>query len=46
MERLSLFLKKKYQININSRTLGRIMNKLGFAMRNKKKQKKKRNKEC
>ncbi|MCZ2781707.1 IS3 family transposase [Metamycoplasma hominis] len=45
-ERLSLFLKKKYQININSRTLGRIMNKLGFSMRNKKKQKKKRNKEC
>ena len=29
-ERLSLFLKKKYQININPRTLGRIMNKLGL----------------
>lgn len=36
------FLKKKYQIDINPRTLGRIMNKLGFAMQNKKKQKKKR----
>ncbi|WP_334199211.1 IS3 family transposase [Metamycoplasma hominis] len=24
------FLKKKYQININSRTLGRIMNKLSL----------------
>ncbi|WP_258559557.1 IS3 family transposase [Metamycoplasma hominis] len=29
-ERLSLFLKKKYQIDINPRTLGRIMNKLGL----------------
>ncbi|MGC7158589.1 transposase [Metamycoplasma hominis] len=29
-ERLSLFLKKKYQININSSTLGRIMNKLSL----------------
>ncbi|WP_162980104.1 IS3 family transposase [Metamycoplasma hominis] len=29
-ERLSLFLKKKYQININSRTLARIMNKLSL----------------
>ncbi|WP_240448647.1 DDE-type integrase/transposase/recombinase [Metamycoplasma hominis] len=29
-ERLSLFLKKKYQIDINPRTLDRIMNKLGL----------------
>ncbi|WP_020002291.1 IS3 family transposase [Metamycoplasma hominis] len=45
-ERLSLFLKKKYQIDINPRTLGRIMNKFGLLCEIRRNKRKKRNKEC
>lgn len=43
-ERLSLLLKKKYKININPRTLGRNMNKLGLFCEVRQRKRKRENK--